>query len=83
MDNSNASESQFRLHSLGIVAVNKLPNSDEVEILLTEVNPFVSGEITDNTTTYSANGVKADGSSYNVSIKSTPTVKATWHPTGD
>ena len=83
MDNSNASESQFRLHSLGIVAVNKLPNSDEVEILLTEVNPFVSGEITDNTTMYNANGVKADGSSYNVSIKSTPTVKATWHPTGD
>lgn len=71
-------ESMLKPISVGYVAVNKLRNSVEVEVILAEVNPFVSGEIVDGIETVSVDGVGPDGAAQTFTIKMSNTIRATW-----
>ena len=71
-------ESMLKPISVGYVAVNKLRNTVEVEVILAEINPFVSGEIVDGIETVSVDGVGPDGAAQSFTIKTSNTIRATW-----
>ncbi len=74
--------SQLKLYSLATVAVNKKLTSKEIECTPDEVAPMIDGEITDDTKTYKASATDKDGAAYDLEVKTTLTVKATWLPMG-
>lgn len=74
--------SLFRLVSLGYVAENKLRTSSEIEVTMTEIHPFVNGELRANVETKTASGVDARGNAFNVTVHMANTIKATWKGDG-
>lgn len=71
-------ESMLRPISIGYVAVNKLRNTVEIEVVLAETTPFVSGELVDGINTVSVDGVTPSGAAQTFSIKTSNTIRATW-----
>lgn len=71
-------ESMLKPISVGYVAVNKLRSSVEVEVILAEINPFVSGEIVDGIETLWVDGIGPDGSAQSFTVKMSNTIRATW-----
>lgn len=74
--------SALKFYSVATVAANKELSSTTVECTPHEDAPMTNGEITDNTTNYTAAAKKSDGSAYQVSVANTSTVKAEWLPIG-
>lgn len=72
--------SEFKPFSKGTVVANKPLNSNVIEVHLDEHTPYVSGEMTDQTTTYTASGTDANGQAYQDSNLQTISVSATWLP---
>lgn len=75
--------SQFQFYSVGIVAANKKPSSNDIEVIPMEETPMIDGEATDNIDKYTASGESTDGSSFEVEIDNTPSIRATWTPFGN
>jgi hypothetical protein len=78
MENQKLSKLQF--YSLGIIANNKLPTSDMVEVTPVEEFPMLDGEITDNVESYKADFKDANAVPFKMDMKSTVTIKAKWLP---
>lgn len=74
--------SGFKEYSLAIVSTNKALNSNEIEATPHEHSPMVNGELSDNTSTYSASGIDSTGAAYQNKANTTTTVKAVWIPRG-
>lgn len=74
--------SLFRLVSVGVVAENKLRTTNEVEVLLNELNPFLHGELKSDTVEDIAEGVDRQGNSFSVMAKMSNTIKAKWKGDG-
>lgn len=74
--------SKLNFYSIGTAAENKALDSQFLEVVPLEDQPFLDGELTDNATKYTANGTDADGSAYNHEIDTSVTVKAAWLPFG-
>jgi hypothetical protein len=70
--------SQLKFISNGIVAANKLPSTNDIEVVPIEKLPFVNGQLTDAGTNVAASGANVDGAAYNTQVASSNTVKATW-----
>jgi len=68
--------------SIGVVAINKARGSKVVEVVLSEVSPFLDGELTDNADTQAVAGLGVDGRAFDATLTSTGTVPATWLPQG-
>lgn len=75
--------SKLQVYSIGVVAANKPLNSNEIEVVPTEVTPFLDGELSDNIQDFKSKGKAADGSSYETSLESTASIRATWIPFGN
>lgn len=74
--------SQLRLISVGYVAENKLRSLDEVEISLTELQPFVNGELVSGIQEESVDCVDSDGQALTFKVKTSNTIRATWFGDG-
>lgn len=70
--------SKLRFYSAGIVAINKLLSSKDIEALPIEDLSLVDGQLSDEVTEYKAKAVDASGASYETNVKTTATIKATW-----
>lgn len=74
------SVSKLQFYSLGLVSANKKLSSKNIEVTPTEHFPMLNGEITDNTSKYSAKMQDASGSVKSVQVDTTATINATWLP---
>lgn len=74
--------SKLHIYQLATVAANKPLTSKEIECTPMEEAPMMDGELTDDTGTYKASAQDSDGAAYDVEMKTTGTVKATWLPLG-
>lgn len=72
--------SSMRLYSLGVVANDKKPTTNEIEVAPIEDMALLSGEVTDNVTEVSASGTNGQGVNYLSKINVTSTIKAEWLP---
>lgn len=72
--------SQLKPFSVGIVLVDKEPDSWEVEVKPIETNGFSSGTLSNQPEEQTASGVNADGEAYSETTKSVHGVIATWFP---
>lgn len=72
--------SKLQFYSLGIVAANKLLNSDIIEVNPIEEFPMMDGEITDNVEQYKTESKTSEGETFNTDIQTTVSVKAKWLP---
>lgn len=70
--------SQLRLVSVGYVAENKLRSSDEVEISMTELQPFINGELVSGVKEESVDCIDSDGQALTFKVKTSNTIRATW-----
>lgn len=75
--------SKLQVYSIGTVAANKPLASHDIEVVPIEDTPFLDGEISDNISDFRSKGKAADGSTYETSIESTVSIKATWLPFGN
>jgi hypothetical protein len=78
MDLNRFSKLQF--YSVGIVAVNKLLSENFVEVIPIEHTTFMEGELTDRFEEFEAQGEASDGTSFDVKIDTTLSVRAEWLP---
>lgn len=76
---SKLTSSNLRDYSIGMVAVNKLRNSDIIEVAPLEKLTLLDGELTDHVEELSISGQSSTGS-YNTQVKTTATIKAKWWP---
>lgn len=74
--------SKLNIYSVGVVAKNKPLDTPIIEVTPIEDTPMVDGELTDSQSQYAAQGQDAGGSSYQVSVPTAVTLKATWLPFG-
>lgn len=74
--------SQMRLISVGYVAENKLRSTNEVEISLSEIHPFVNGELVAGITEESVDCIDSNGQSLTFKVKTSNTIRATWKGDG-
>lgn len=74
--------SKLTIYGIGIVAVNKALNSNQIEVTPIEDLTMLDGEITDNVDTYSAAATNSEGENYDVEAKTSVTINATWLPVG-
>lgn len=74
----NPAVSKLQFYSIGIVAANKLLSSHVIEVVPMESTSMVDGELTDNVEQYKAKGQSPEGESFDVDMKTTASVKATW-----
>jgi hypothetical protein len=74
--------SLFKFETIGIAAINKPLDSNILEILGVEKSNMADGEITDNGKMYKAAGTESDGTSFNVEVPTSVTIKAAWLPLG-
>jgi hypothetical protein len=72
--------SQLKPYTVGTVAANKPLDSKVIEFTPDEENVFMDGEITDNSKQDIAKGKNAQGQSYEKSLTTTASMKATWLP---
>lgn len=75
--------SQFQFYSVGIVAANKPLKSRHIEVTPMEDSPMLDGEITDNQDKYESKGSNSEGQAFEVSLKTTASIRALWVPFGD
>lgn len=75
--------SQFQFYSIGIVAANKPLKSRHIEVTPMEDSPMLDGEITDNQDKYESKGSNSEGQAFEVSLKTTASIRALWVPFGD
>lgn len=71
-------ESMLRVISIGVAAENKLRDSPDVEVTISEQLTFINGEIKSDYKTDTARGVDASGNAFEVSVNMANTVVATW-----
>lgn len=74
--------SKLQVYGLGTVAANKPLNSKDIEVIPIETSPMLDGELSDHVEAVTSKGLAADGSTYQTSIDTTASVKATWLPIG-
>lgn len=74
--------SRLQPYSIATVAANKKLDSKFIEATPQEDLPMVSGQLTDNVSTYEAQGVNSEGQNYQESTSQTLTVRAEWLPMG-
>lgn len=74
--------SKLHIHSLGIVAANKVLSSNIIEVSPIEDTPMVDGELTDSFVDLSVKSQDAQGGSYESAAAVSNTVQATWLPLG-
>lgn len=79
----NPSPSHLQPISIGIVAENKLPSSNTIEVTPIEKLPFVDGELTQTGTTLSTSGTDVNGAAYSTQVASSTTIKAEWLREGE
>lgn len=74
-----------KLHpvSIGIVAANKKLTEKHIEVVPFEEYSMLDGEITDHESEYKGNGENEDGESFNLTLKTTPSIRALWLPMSD
>lgn len=75
-------QSLLRVISVGVAAENKLLNSRVVEVVLSEQQSFINGEIKSDFKTETAKGVDAYGNPFEVTVNLANTVSATWFGDG-
>ncbi len=75
--------SKLRFYSMGICAENKARNSMEVEVTPTEELTMLDGEINTQASDYKAKGEDTLGKTYDSSVQTQNSVKATWLRFGD
>lgn len=71
-------ESKLKSYSLGIVAVTKDRESDEIEVTPIEELPMEQGNLSEKNRVYDVNVPDAKGVSRNQSLTGGSTIKATW-----
>lgn len=76
------SKTAYRLISVGYVAENKSRQTDEIEVSLIELTPFINGELKGDIVTDTCNGVDSKGNHFSASVKMSNTVIATWKGEG-
>ena len=64
--------------SIGYVANNKLRNTIDIEVVMAETTPFVSGELVSGVTPLSIDGVNSKGEAQTFAIQTTNTIRAEW-----
>lgn len=74
--------SDFKLISIGVVAENKLRSTPDVEITLTEVHPFISGELVAGLVQESVDCTNINGDALTFSVYTSNTIRATWKGDG-
>lgn len=74
--------SMLQLYSLGVVAKNKPLKTYEIEVVPIEDAPMLNGELNDHMTPYTAKSSNEEGAAYQVDVKVTASIKATWLPIG-
>ncbi len=72
--------SRIHFYSMGIVAENKLLNSEIVEVSPVEELPMIDGEITDHAEEHNTTNINKDGKQSSTTAQTTNTVPATWLP---
>lgn len=74
-----------KLHNVGVgvVAVNKKPSSRYVEVVPMEFYALLDGELTDHESEYKGQGQDEEGSSFDHTLITTPSIRALWLPMGD
>jgi hypothetical protein len=80
---ANPSPSHLQPVSIGIVAENKVPSSNTIEVTPIEKLPFVDGELTQTGTTLSTSGTDVNGAAYSTQVASSSTIKAEWLREGE
>ena len=70
--------SQFRMISIGYVAENKLRTTNEVEVSLTELRPFINGELVAGVKEETVECVDSFGRALSFKVKTSNTIRATW-----
>ncbi len=71
-------ESLLKPISIGYVANNKLRNTIDIEVILAETTPFVSGELVSGVTQLSVDGVAPNGDAQTFTIQTTNAIRAEW-----
>lgn len=71
-------QSMLRVISVGVAAENKLRNSAEVEVVISEQLTFINGELKSDFKTDVAKGVDSKGKPFEVSVNMANTVNAEW-----
>lgn len=71
-------QSNLRIISIGIVAIDKTIDSQYIEVYPIEMLPFLEGEISDNSDTISSTSKDANGQTYSIKLNRQMTVKAGW-----
>ena len=71
--------SEFKKYSIGIVAQDKLPTTDEIEVTPIEALGYLDGQIDTTQTPLTHAGVDAKGNQYTVSVTASNTLRAKWH----
>ena len=71
-------ESLLKPISIGYVANNKLRNTIDIEVILAETTPFVSGELVSGATQLSVDGVAPNGDAQTFTIQTTNAIRAEW-----
>ena len=71
-------ESLLKPISIGYVANNKLRNTIDIEVVLAETTPFVSGELVSGVTQLSVDGVAPNGDAQTFTIQTTNAIRAEW-----
>ena len=64
--------------SVGYVANNKLRNTIDIEVVMAETTPFVSGELVSGVTALSVDGVNSKGEAQTFAIQTTNAIRAEW-----
>lgn len=72
--------SKLQFYSLGIVAVNKLPSSELIEVTPVEEFPMLDGELSDAISLYKTESVDYTGGHNSKEIATTVTIEAQWLP---
>lgn len=83
MQSETSNLSQMQFYSIGIVAANKNLRSKDIEVVPLEHTPLVSGELTDNVSSYKAKSKGTMKDSFSIEIDTTLSIQATWIPIGN
>lgn len=71
-------ESLLKPISIGYVANNKLRNTIDIDVILAETTPFVSGELVSGVTQLSVDGTAPNGDAQTFTIQTTNAIRAEW-----
>lgn len=74
--------SELKMYSYGVVAANKSPQSNEIQVTPVEKVPMNNGELTDNLDSRNVKGEDADGATFEATVRSANTLTARWLPFG-